>query len=682
VTASSSGQDLLALLERELHPLDGADEITSLVAQRLGEYLGADRCAYAQVEADEDHFTMTGDWASGLPHLTGRFAMSAFGAEALAAMRRGEPWVVEDAETDPRLDDAQRAVYAATGIRAVVTFPLTKQQRFVAGMAVHQAHPRKWTRAEVELTGTVTNRCWESLTRARAVRTAQGSDDRFRLLFERATDGIWLADQDGRFLDANPAACAMVGLSREEHVTLRVQDLVRAEDQDRLASLVERLRRDEAAHETWELRHRAGGTVAVELSVWFTPDGLWQAIGRDVTARRQAEFERERLYRVEHELAQTLQRSLLPRDAPALARLTTATRYLPATTEAQAGGDWYDLVPIGETAVALAVGDVVGHGPRAAAVMGQLRSALSAYLLEGHPPAEALERLDRFAAGVEGALGSTCACLTLDWETGVLTWALAGHLPLLLVDDDGVRFPAGGAGTMLGVRERVAAYRSASLVLTPGSSVLLYTDGLVERRGESLDEGLDRLLRTIADVGHRHPEELATDLVDAAVDGGAGDGADDDIALVMVRWIPAPLRVRLPAEPASLRTLRQQVTAWAARTGLSGDHAVDLHLALGEAATNAVEHAYPDGHGHVTYEIARTATGPIGVAVEDTGRWRPPPRDPGYRGRGLALLHELAEDVHIEPGPQGTRVTFLVPDPHAAPAFRRDGPDQRRSRRV
>jgi hypothetical protein len=89
VTAASE-QEFVSSLERELHPLEDADEITVLVAQRLGEYLGADRCAYAQVEADEDHFTMSGDWASGLPHLTGRFAMSAFGAEAVAAMRRGE----------------------------------------------------------------------------------------------------------------------------------------------------------------------------------------------------------------------------------------------------------------------------------------------------------------------------------------------------------------------------------------------------------------------------------------------------------------------------------------------------------------------------------------------------------------------------------------------------------------
>jgi PAS domain S-box-containing protein len=663
VIESSSGQGLVAALDRELQRVEDADEIMTVAARRLGEHIGADRCAYAQVEADEDHFIMSGDWASGLPHLTGRFAMSAFGVEALAAMRRGEAWVVEDAETDPRLDDDQRAVYAATGIRAVVCVPLTKQRRFVAAMAVHQAGARRWTPAEVDLTVTVASRCWESLARARAVRSAQGSEDRFRLLFERATDGIWLADQDGRFLDANPAACAMVGLSREEHVRLRVQDLVRTEDQGSLARLVDRLRGGEAVSETWEMRHAAGGTVAVELSIWFTPDGLWQAIGRDVTARRQAEVERERLYRVEHELAQTLQRSLLPRAAPALARLTTATRYLPASAEAQAGGDWYDLIAIGETTVALAVGDVVGHGPRAAAVMGQLRSALSAYLLEGHRPSEALERLDRFAAGVEGALGSTCACLTVDWETGLLTWALAGHLPLLLIDDDGVRFPSGGEGTMLGVRARAAGYRSASLVLAPGSSVLLYTDGLVERRGESLDEGLERLLHTTSQVGHRHPEDLLTGLVDAAV--ASSDGAGDDIALVMVRWIPAPLLVRLPATPASLRTSRQQVTGWAARAGLSQGHAVDLHLALGEAATNAIEHAYPDGDGEFTIEVARTHTGGVRATVSDRGRWRPPPSDPGYRGRGLMVIREIAENVEIQRGERGTRVSFLVPDPES-----------------
>lgn len=614
------------------------------------------------MEADENHFTVSGDWASGsLPPLTGRFAMAAFGAEALAAMRRGEPWVVEDAATDPRLDDGERAVYATTGVRAAVCVPLRKAQRFVAAMAVHHALPRRWTPSDVDLTTLVANRCRESLARARADQTARRSEDRFRMLFERATDGIWLADQDGRFLDANPAACAMVGMSREDHLGLRVHDLVRDQDRGRLAHLLRRLRAGEAVHETWEMRHRDGGAVAVELSIWFTPDGLWQAIGRDVTARRRAEVERERLYRFEHELAETLQRSLLPRAAPALARLTTATRYLPATTEAQAGGDWYDLVSIGPTTVALAVGDVVGHGPRAAAIIGQLRSALSAYLLEGHPPAEALERLDRFAAGLEGALGSTCACLTLDWESGVLTWALAGHLPMLLVDDEGVRFPAGGEGTMLGVRARTAPYRSASLVLEPGSSVLLYTDGLVERRGESLDEGLDRLLRSTAQVGHRHPEELATGLVDAAVDGG-GSGAADDIALVVVRWIPAPLRARMTAEPTSLQSLRREVTRWAARAGLSQGHAIDLHLAVGEAATNAIEHAYPDGAGTFSCDLARTGTGAIRVVVSDSGRWRPPPTDSGHRGRGLMLIHEIADDVRVIPGGDGTRVAFLVPE--------------------
>ena len=146
---------------------------------------------------------------------------------------------------------------------------------------------------------------------------------------------------------------------------------------------------------------------------------------------------------------------------------------------------------------------------------------------------------------------------------------------------------------------------------------------------------------------------------------GAGEGAGDDIALVMVRWIPEPLSLRLPGTAASLRTLRQQVTGWAAQAGLSQGHAVDLHLALGEAATNAVEHAYPNGDGEFTVEVARTDTGKVRATVSDSGRWRPPPSDPGYRGRGLMLIGEIAENVEIQRGESGTNVSFVVPDPES-----------------
>jgi len=132
--------------------------------------------------------------------------------------------------------------------------------------------------------------------------------------------------------------------------------------------------------------------------------------------------------------------------------------------------------------VAIVVGDVVGHGPRAAGAMGQLRSALAAYLIDGHGPAEALERLDRFARRVDGATAGTVPCGVLDRDTGALRWARAGHVPALLADESEARFLGSGSGTVLRVRGR-PPFVEESTVLAPGAIVLLYTDGLVERRG-------------------------------------------------------------------------------------------------------------------------------------------------------------------------------------------------------
>ena len=159
-------------------------------------------------------------------------------------------------------------------------------------------------------------------------------------------------------------------------------------------------------------------------------------------------LDRARMFRSERGIAETLQRSLLPAELPQLRRLALAAHYVPGAEGAQAGGDWYDVVELGGGRVAIAVGDVVGQGPAAAAVMGQLRSALSAALLQGCGPAEALELLDRFAARLPGALASTAVCLLIDPSAGTIRWSRAGHLPpLLLTLDGGNRLltEAGGA---------------------------------------------------------------------------------------------------------------------------------------------------------------------------------------------------------------------------------------------
>ena len=378
-------------------------------------------------------------------------------------------------------------------------------------------------------------------------------------------------------------------------------------------------------------------------------------------------LDRARLYRAEHHVADTLQRSLLPQRLPELPRLALDARYLPGADGVAAGGDWYDVIELDEHRVAIVVGDVVGQGATAAAVMGQLRSALAAALLQGHGPAAALELLDRFAGRVPGARASTAACVTLDWTAGRVSWARAGHPPPLLAGPDGVQpLDGDGHGPVLGLGDR-APYGEGTARVQPGASLILYTDGLVERRGEVIDDGLGRLADAVAHHSDSDPAALVPALLAELADLGR---SSDDIALIAARLMPTALRERLPAEPAQLSVMRREVRRWAAAAGLTPDRSDDLLLALGEAAANAVEHAYRDGAtGDWTYEVDRDGDGSVRVVVQDWGSWRPPPADPGFRGRGVAFVHHLADEVDIERGASGTTVRFrLGAGDGAAPA--------------
>ncbi|MGI9106093.1 MAG: ATP-binding protein [Pyrinomonadaceae bacterium] len=175
-------------LNQATQPLADADEIMSVTARLLGSHLGANRCAYAEVEADEDHFRITGDYTLDTFSVVGRFQMSSFGIEARRLMVEGTPYVVDDVTLDERVG-ARLPTYRQTEIAAVVSVPLHKEGRFVAGMAVHQKTPRHWTPEEVELIRLVVNRCWESIERARAVRRQREAHDELeRRVAERTTE--------------------------------------------------------------------------------------------------------------------------------------------------------------------------------------------------------------------------------------------------------------------------------------------------------------------------------------------------------------------------------------------------------------------------------------------------------------------------------------------------------------
>lgn len=280
----------------------------------------------------------------------------------------------------------------------------------------------------------------------------------------------------------------------------------------------------------------AAGRVFGSLSVTFTTprrfDDGERAFLRTVAHHLALALERATLADVRREMADVLQRSLLPARVPEVDGLEVVTRYLPAVRGTAAGGDWYDVHRLACGRVAVAVGDTVGNGSAAAAVMGVLRNSLAALLVAGHPPAEALSLLDAIADDVPGAAVSTVACLRLDPATGELTYSRAGHPPPLLIDaDGGATWLDQAPGRALGLPEH-GARPEARTVLPAGATLLCFTDGLVERHDDVLDAGLARLAaaataRRAAPLAQLVDGVLA-DLVDV-------DGAGDDIAVVAIR---------------------------------------------------------------------------------------------------------------------------------------------------
>ena len=220
----------LADLSQEILVLTEPDEIVATTARMLGEHLGADRCVYADVEEDEDHVRVIGGYSSGVPGIAGRFSVSDFGAEASRLMRANEPYVVFDAEDDERVTEANLPAYRQTLVRSVMGVPLHREGRFAAVMAVHQQTPRRWSHEEVELARTATSRCWESLERARAIKSLRQSEALYRAVVEQATENIFLVDaQTGRILEHNAALYRSLGYTPEDFSQMTLYDLVAAD---------------------------------------------------------------------------------------------------------------------------------------------------------------------------------------------------------------------------------------------------------------------------------------------------------------------------------------------------------------------------------------------------------------------------------------------------------------------
>src|SRR5579859_7337617 len=369
-------------------------------------------------------------------------------------------------------------------------------------------------------------------------------------------------------------------------------------------------------------------------------------------ARAAPAIERARLYGAlehEHQVAVLLQRSLLPGVLPTGVGYDVAARYLAAREEV--GGDWYDVIELPHGRLGIAIGDVVGHGIPAAALMGQLRTVLRAHALGGLPAAETLERVDRFVQSMGDYAMATATYGVFDPGSGLLQVASAGHPPPILVTEDGPRLIEVSPGPPLGGFP-YGSYSEHEVSLASGDMLILYTDGLVERRGIPLSQTIGELMEHVRDA--RSPEEACL----LAITGMAPpEGLQDDAAIVALRSTPVPeeLHFELPADPGVLYQIRRVMRRWLHERGIAEADIPALTLAVNEACANAIEHAYSPGPATFRLE-ARVRDQKLHIGVSDQGRWRPPRgRD---RGRGLGIIRAAMDDVQVDSRGEGTEVVM------------------------
>jgi PAS domain S-box-containing protein len=362
-----------------------------------------------------------------------------------------------------------------------------------------------------------------------------------------------------------------------------------------------------------------------------------------------------RQYEHERGVVETLQRSLLPPSLPLVPGFTMAARYLPAETDSRVGGDWYDVVVLEEGRVAIAIGDVSGHGIRAAALMGQLRNALRAYAFDGYPPSVAAERLDRLVRQLESGWFATLVYAFIEPDGHKVTIANAGHpAPIVVTPDGEARFLEDVRSSPLGTSRTMDVFGEAVHELDPGSLLFFYTDGLVERRGTPLLESLEQLRQVVLD-GPAEPEALC-EHVRAALLGDAPPR--DDVAFMAVRTIPLTgerLHLTMPAEPKTLVAARSIIGRWLTAAGADEATVRDMQTACHEACANVIEHAYR--FREATFDIdGSLAEDDAVLTISDTGGWRGAGNPD--RGRGFAMMKSLVDDVSVERDESGTAVTL------------------------
>jgi anti-sigma regulatory factor (Ser/Thr protein kinase)/anti-anti-sigma regulatory factor len=389
------------------------------------------------------------------------------------------------------------------------------------------------------------------------------------------------------------------------------------------------------------------------------------AFERQVAEAKQQVADAERRCEAAQEMVAQWQEALLPTALPVLPRARIAARYLVSGPDEPAGGDWFDAIPCADGRIALAVGDVVGHGVAASAAIGQLRTVLAELLAAEADLAYLLERIDAFAARTPALRAATLALAVLDPADGTLRYTTCGHPPPLVVGTDGAARFLDGTGT--GPLGTGSVPVLASGMLAPGELVLLYSDGLIERPDRTIPEGMADLAAVAGDaVAGR---TVALNAVPPGVDASAAErvcqltvelltrtGYADDVTALAAQRIADPvpaLRLELPSERASLTVARDAFAEWLGRLDVTAEDREALHLAMVEIVTNAIEHAYPDGEaGFVGLEAALGDDGSVECRITDQGTWQRPDPAKADRGHGLMVAGQVVDAMLVSHPPQ------------------------------
>lgn len=489
---------------------------------------------------------------------------------------------------------------------------------------------------------------------------------------------------DLRITAMNAAARALVGDITGQRLPEAMPELLGQEVTERIREVYET---GEPFHgDEWRVNFRdVGGdlrevfvNLAAEPLRW--PDGSMRGVVTTaamvtdlVRARRQAEARsvelRERAHDAQ-EMLLTLQDELLPDSLPVLPGIDIAASYLLADADTSAGGDWFDALPLAGQRVALVVGDVVGHGVGASAVMGRLRAVLEERLRSGSDLLEALTALDRFAAHDPEAHAATVCVTEVDLTDGSMRYCTAGHPPPIVVATDGTAsyLPASGSGALVTGRRYVAAEH----VLDEGDVLLLYTDGIVERPGRTVAQNTVELLKAAADAVEGRG--LTVGLAEHAVDRVAHhplevltrvSGFTDDITLLAAQRRPAPppLRLDLPAVPDSLREALTGLMGWLEAQRVRPNDVMALAHAAGELVSNVIDHAYREPgtdpeRETMTVTASLTVEGAARIEIIDGGTWREPERST-ERGRGLAMASGLVDHLELDRRTDGTSAVVV-----------------------